>query len=259
MPPPYKCLIAEDNLLDRDAAEMYLTKIDTLQIEAVCGSGTEAAAILQQKPIDIVFSDIDMPGMSGMELIKNLLHPPVFIFISSHPEHAAESYSLDVIDFIVKPVTFARLTKATSKAIEYIELKKIAASGAEIPQALLPQSALVNTGTVQISDHFFIKENADFSRIETAGLLYVESMGNFSKLHTQLRKHLTLVSLKNIESQLPASDFIRIHKQYIINLRHMVSLSSEGEVQLSSGHTLPVGDMYKAALLNIVHKRVLLR
>lgn len=253
MPPPYKCLIAEDNLLDRDALEMYLAKIETLSIEAVCSSGAEAVTVLQQKQIDIVFSDIDMPGMSGMELIKNLQQPPVFIFISSFPEHAAESYSLDVIDFIVKPVTLARLVKATAKAITYIDLKQDAAVIVDTPQTL-QQPAKINAG-----EYFFIKENSDFTRIETAGLLYIESMGNFSKLHTQNRKHLTLVSLKNIESQLPAADFMRIHKQYIINLRHMVSLSSEGEVQLSSGHNLPVGDMYKAALLDIVSKRVLLR
>jgi DNA-binding LytR/AlgR family response regulator len=84
-------------------------------------------------------------------------------------------------------------------------------------------------------------------------------MGNFSKLHTLQKKHMVLVSLKNIEPQLPAGDFMRIHKQYIINLHHMVSLSSEGEVQLSSGHNIPVGDMYKAALVDIINKKVLVR
>jgi DNA-binding LytR/AlgR family response regulator len=251
----YKCLIAEDNLLDRDAIKMHLAKIDHLAIEAICSNGLEAAAVLRQQQIDIVLSDIDMPGLSGMELIKSLEHPPVFIFISSYPEHAAESYSLDVIDFIVKPISLARLVKAANKAIEYIELKKnIAGQNTGLPNTQQAASAPLDT-----SDHFFIKENSDYTRIDTAGLLYIESMGNFSKLHTLQKKYVTLVSLKNVESQLPAAGFMRIHKQYIINLQHMLSLSSEGEVQLSSGHNIPVGDMYKAALLDLVNKKVLVR
>jgi YesN/AraC family two-component response regulator len=122
MQPAYKCLIAEDNLLDRDGIALHLSKIDNLSIEAVCSNGLEAAAILQQKEIDIVFSDIDMPGLSGIALIQSLKQPPVFIFISAYPEYAAESYNLDVIDFIVKPVGSNRLMKAVNKAIEYIEL-----------------------------------------------------------------------------------------------------------------------------------------
>jgi len=151
----YKCLIADDSILDRDAIEMYLSKIETLTIEAVCSSGLEAAALLQQKDIDIVFSDIDMPGLSGIELIQSLKKAPVFIFVSSYSEHAAESYSLDVIDFIVKPVTLVRLAKATSKAIEYIELKK-KLSADKNPIPVDPQSLVTNAG-----DHFFIKENSD--------------------------------------------------------------------------------------------------
>jgi two-component system, LytTR family, response regulator len=256
MQPTYKCLIAEDNLLDRDAIAMYLSKIDNLSIEAVCSNGLEAAAVLQQKEIDIVLSDIDMPGLSGIELIQTLKQPPVFIFISAYPEYAAESYNLDVIDFIVKPVSLARLVKAANKAIEYIELKKniasnnTTASGDTQPPVVAP----ANT-----TDHFFIKENSDYTRIDIPGLLYIESMGNFSKLHTQQKKYVVLVGLKNIEPQLPAGDFMRIHKQYIINIQHMVALSSEGEVQLSSGHHVPVGDMYKAALMEIVNKKVLVR
>lgn len=256
MQPVYKYLIAEDNLLDRDAIAIYLSKIDNLSIEAVCSNGLEAAAILQQKEIDIVFSDIDMPGLSGIELIQSLRQPPVFIFISAYPEYAAESYNLDVIDFIVKPVNLARLMKAANKAIEYIELKKNIA-GNNTAAADTIQPAIVTPANT--TGHFFIKENSDYTRIDIPGLLYIESMGNFSKLHTQQKKHIVLVSLKNIEPQLPAGDFIRIHKQYIINIRQMVSLSSEGEVQLSSGHHIPVGDMYKAALMEIINKKVLVR
>ncbi|NCT95361.1 MAG: response regulator transcription factor, partial [Chitinophagaceae bacterium] len=104
----YNCLIADDNLVERDALEMHLSKINQLRIVATCSSGSEAAQVLLQEKVDIVFSDIDMPDLSGIGLIKSLSNPPVFIFVSSYTEFAAESYSLDVIDYVVKPALFDR-------------------------------------------------------------------------------------------------------------------------------------------------------
>ena len=250
MPPTYKCLIADDSMLDRDAVEMYLGKIDNLTIEAVCSNGLEAAAAIQQKEIDIVFSDIDMPDLTGLELIHTLQQSPVFIFISSYAEHAAESYSLDVIDFIVKPVTLARLIKASNKAIEYIELKK---------------NALNNTTTntpppAASSDFFYIKENNGYARINTADLVFVESMGNFSRLQSlQQKKHIALISLKNMEEQLPVEQFMRVHKQYIINLQHITALTADGELKLTEGQTIPIGASYKNALLEVINQKLFMR
>ncbi|MCY7293786.1 MAG: LytTR family DNA-binding domain-containing protein [Ferruginibacter sp.] len=257
----YKCLIAEDNLLDRDVLEMYISKIPSLKIEAVCNDGLEAAAALQKQKIDIVFSDIDMPNLTGMELLQSLKQAPVFVFISSYAEHAAESYSLDVIDFIVKPVTLARLMKAANKAIEYIELKKKI-------EPTLPNSNLSGEqnvekkalDTLHFNDHFFIKENYDYIKIAHEDVLYIESMGNFSRLNTiKNKKHITLVSLKSIEAHLAPQNFMRVHKQYIINLKHIVSLSSNGEVILSGGHAVPLSINHKADLMEIINKKILVR
>lgn len=255
MPLKYKCLIADDNMLDRDVLEMYVSKIDQLKIEIVCSDGLSAAAALQQHNIDIVFSDIDMPNLTGMELLQSLKHAPVFIFISSFAEHAAESYSMDVIDFIVKPVSLARLMKAANKAIEYIELKKKVNSTTE---NLITQSGKENTDFTD--DHFFIKENYDFIKIAHADVIYIESMGNFSRLHTvQNKKHITLVSLKNVETHLSPQNYKRIHKQFIINLKHIESISSDGDVVLKGGYSVPIGNNYKNALMEVVNKRILSR
>lgn len=250
----YKCLIAEDNLLDRDALEMYIGKLNNLRIEAICSNGLEAAAVLKQKEIDIVFTDIDMPGLSGIELIQSLTKPPVFIFISSHEEYAAESYALDVIDYIVKPVSLAKIQKAAGKAIEYFELRKHAASYVSPATDTAP---LKNSAGG--SNHFFIKEDKDYTRIDIATLLFIESMGNFSKLQMPDKKHLTLVSLKNMEMQLPANIFIRVHKQFIINLQHIVSVTSGGEIILNGGYIIPLGELYKAALMEVVNKKMMMR
>lgn len=250
----YKCLIADDNLLDRDALEMYIGKISNLYIEAICSNGLEAAVVLKQKEVDIVFTDIDMPGLSGIELIQSITNPPAFIFISSHEEYAAESYALDVIDYIVKPVSLAKMQKAASKAMEYLELRKNAAS---YVSPVTDNKVLKSQA--EKSDHFFIKEDKDYTRIDIASLLFIESMGNFSKLQTLAKKHLTLVSLKNMEMQLPAGDFIRVHKQFIINLQHIVSVASGGDIILSGGYSVPLGDLYKAALMEVVNKKIMLR
>ena len=255
MPVKYKCLIADDNILDLDVLEMYISKIDQLKIEAVCSDGLLAAAALQQHDIDIVFSDIDMPNLTGMELLQSLKNAPVFIFISSYAEHAAESYSLDVIDFIVKPVNLARLMKATNKAIEYIELKKNE-MGTTGNSNTISQKENINF----TEDYFFIKENYDLIKIPYAEVIYIESMGNFSRLHTtQNKKHITLVSLKNIEAQLPPQQFMRVHKQYVISLKHIQSISSNGEVVLFGGHSVPLSTNYKTTLMEVVNKKILSR
>jgi DNA-binding LytR/AlgR family response regulator len=250
----YKCLIADDNLLDRDALEMYIGQIINLQIEAICTNGLEAAAVLKQKEIDIVFTDIDMPGLSGLELIQSLTNPPAFIFISSHDEYAAESYAQDVIDYIVKPVSLVKMQKAANKAMEYLELKTHAANYVSAKNDTKEISSRLGN-----NDHFFIKEDKDYTRIDIAGLLFIESMGNFSKLQTLESKHLTLVSLKNMESQLPSPGFMRVHKQYVINLQHIVSVNSSGDILLNGGYSIPIGDLYKAALMEFVNKKVMMR
>jgi two-component system, LytTR family, response regulator len=246
----YKCLIADDSLIDRDVMEMYVGKINSLQIEAICVNGLEAAEVIKQKEIDIVFSDIDMPDLSGLELKQSLQQAPVFIFISSFAEYAVESYSLDVIDFIVKPVSLARLLKATNKAIEYIELKKKATSNTETIEVTPTNTAA----------YFFIKKDNGFTRIDNANLLYIESMGNFSKLFTQQKSHVTLISLKNLEGQLNADQFIRVHKQFIINLQHIQSINTvQDEIILSNNDNIPIGASYKNAFMELVGVKTLLR
>lgn len=230
----YTCLIADDKLIQRDVMQLHLKKIANLRIAAVCANGLEAYEALLREPVDIVFSDIHMPELTGMELLKSLKTPPVFIFISDYPEYAAESYALDVIDYIVKPVTFERLLKAVNKAIEYIELKK-----------------QVNT-PAGVDDHFFIRESSDMVKLRFAEVLYIESMGNFSKIHMLAGKpHLALVILKNLESQLPAGMFTRVHKQYIINHAFIASIGA-GDITLQGNVNVPLSQSYRQAIMDKV-------
>ena len=254
----YKCIVVEDNILERDALVMKLKKIDSLSIQSVLADGMEAVQVLKNNEVDIVFSDIDMPDLSGIELLKSLKHPPVFIFISGHSEHAAESFNLDVIDYIVKPVKMERLIKATDKAIEYIQAKRKAPAETVIKTGIQMPVDIVRT--IDAQEYFFIKEKNAHIKLSMGDVLYIESMGDFSKIiTTQMKTHFVLVSLKNLEKQLPDKLFMRVHKQYIINLLHIVNISA-ADIKLSNNLSVPLSTAYRQVLLdNVVDKKTLTR
>jgi DNA-binding LytR/AlgR family response regulator len=246
----YSCLIVDDNEIERDAIEMHLKKIPSLNIIAVCSNGIEASQILSTVSVDIVYSDIDMPELSGMDLLKSIKKQPLFIFITSFSEYAAESFNLDALDFIVKPATFERILKATNKAIEYIELRK------QVNK--LPVENLINDDKKD-DDYFFFRETKGITKLKYNDVIYIESMGDFSKLFTSIDKHVILVSLKNLEKQLPSKIFSRVHKQYIINITHIVTLTNH-EVHLDHNFLVPISAANRQELLErSIDKKILSR
>lgn len=254
----YSCIIVEDNILERDALAINIRKIPNLILKAGLADGIEAVKYLRENKTDIVFSDIDMPDLSGIELLKSIKNPPVFIFISSHPEHAAESFNLDVIDYIVKPAKLERVIKATEKAIEYIEAKnKITHEQIKTNTA---QQLTELVRTIDADEYFFIKEKNAYIKVNMGEVLYIESMGDFSKIITTANKsYFILVSLKNLEKQLPGKLFIRVHKQYIVNLLHIVSISS-ADIKLPGNILIPLSNAYRQPLLDdVVAKKTLTR
>lgn len=258
----YRCILVEDNILERDSLELKLRKIDSLVVKASLADGLEAMSVLRSGQIDIVFSDIDMPELSGLELLRSLKHPPVFIFISSHTHHAAESFELDVIDYIVKPVKLERLIKAVDKAIEYLKVRTPSAT-AELSSK--PGPATTEPGvdfirSIDAHEYFFIKENNTHIKLNMGDVLYIESMGDFSKIYTTRQKsHMVLISLKNLEKQLPTHIFMRVHKQFMINLLHIKNIST-ADIRLSNDTVVPVSIAYKQALQdNLINKKTLTR
>ncbi|MFD2287828.1 response regulator [Pedobacter petrophilus] len=246
---PYKCLVIDDNEIERDALEMHLLKISTLEIVAVCKDGIEAADVLSKTEIDIVFSDIDMPELSGIALLKSFKNHPLFVFITAHSEYAVESYEVDAIDFVVKPATFPRILKAANKAIEYLDLKKKVSTVTE----------QVHEVSTSDDDHFFFKETKGISKLKYNDVIYIESLGDFSKLFTVNDMHIILVSLKNLEKQLPKKSFARVHKQYIININHIVTLTNH-EVHMDQNFIVPISASNRQELLeSAIDKKILSR
>jgi len=249
----YRCLVADDTLIDRDLILKHLSKIDNLVVAAVCKDGHEAAKVLSSEHIDILFSDIDMPFLSGMGLVKSLKHSPAVVFITSHSEYAVEGFNLDVVDFVVKPLSFERFYRSVNKAIEYVELRKTLNGSHPVKQELPKPGKQAHT------DYFFIKETNGITKIRYDEVLYIESLGDYSQLFTKNGKHITLVSLKNMEKQLPDHLFKRIHKQYIVNLQHIVTITNN-EVLLADKQTIPISAVCRQEVIDlVVNDKVLTR
>src|SRR6478672_4974631 len=188
----YSCVIIEDSLIERDLLISYVNKISIIDVKAVFEDGLKALNFLSENEIDIVISDIEMPYLKGIELLKVLKTSPSFIFTTSHSGFAVEGFELNAIDYIVKPVTLSRLEKAVKKAIKYSTENKIT-NAEEVIDIINPED-----------DHFYIKENNYITKLFHAEVIYIESLSDFSKIYMVDEKvHVVLASLKSIEAQLP--------------------------------------------------------
>lgn len=236
----YTCIVADDNLIERDMLVAMLQKIPAVTVVASCSSALEVMDALRDRKADIVFSDIDMPDLSGMELLKSLSQPPAFVFITSYPDYAAESYELDAVDYIVKPVTLPRLTKAVNKAIEYLGIRK------QLPGSAAGETTLT---TEKESGSFYIKETRGYTRLLYSQVVAIEGMGDFCKIiTTEGKTHIVLVNMKNIETQLPEDIFARIHKQSMINIHYIHTITPDS-VEMTTGYKAGYSPSYKQKLL----------
>jgi two-component system LytT family response regulator len=246
------CIIGEDNPIELDNLNVYLELINQLEVVATCTDGKQTWDALQRLNPDILLTDIDMPGLSGIDIVKGLKQPPVVIFITSHTEYAIESYEIDAVDFLVKPVTFERLSKAIRKAIEYLNHKELV--------ALTTAPTMSEKEALPTDRFFFVKTVNDYTKIFYDDIVYIESMGAYSKIviGSEAKQIITLVNLKNMEQQLPSNVFVRIHKQYIINYKQL-KVITQSDVGMTNGINLPVGLAYRAQLLQKMEDKLITR
>lgn len=225
----YTCIIVEDNAVERDLLEVLVSKIESLEIAGIFENGLLALRFLEQHPVDLAFTDVDMPELSGIGLLKSLRHPPLFVFISAYSEYAADGYELDVIDFIRKPVTPERLFRAAGKAL-----------------ARLRQSD--HTGVLLPDNELMIRTSEGLHKLMPASIAYAESRSNYSMLYLLDGTHLmVLIALKQLEEQLPQGLFLRIHKNYLVNW-NLAGLIRKESVLLAGVYEVPIGDSYRKEL-----------
>jgi DNA-binding LytR/AlgR family response regulator len=221
-------LIVDDNKIARTTMKQLATQVKDITIAGECASAMEAYNLLQEKDVDLVLLDIEMPGMNGLELTKLLGNKrPVIIFTTAKKEYAAEAFELNVADYIVKPVTPARFIQAIDKARVILQSNK--------------EEFKLN------GDEFiFIRDSNIVRRLNLDDILFAEAMGDYVKLYTPQKFYAIHTTLKAVEERLPASKFIRVHRSYIVALTKIDTIQ-DGALVIN-GKPVPVADAYRAAL-----------
>lgn len=221
MKPILNCIIVDDEPLARQGLAEYVEEIEWLHCIAQCADALQASEKLKTVTVDLMLLDIQMPGISGLDFLRNLQEPPLTIFTTAHPEFALEGFELDVVDYLVKPISLERFTKAATKARDLFSIRK----GAPPPL-----------------DHFFVKSNKKFERIFFNDILFVEGLQNYVVMHLAAQKHIVYSTLTGMESQLPPDRFVRVHKSFIVALPHVSAIVGNhlhvGQTQIPVSRTL---------------------
>lgn len=236
----YTVLIVDDEEPARDLMYNYAQKMDELQVKAVFGNALDAKREIDKGGVDILLTDIQMDDLTGIDLVKTLKNQPVTIFTTAYSEYALEGYELDVVDYLVKPISFQRFCRAIDKAIELIRYTKQTDDSA---QSEVRASTSKSTG-----DYFFVKTNRKMVKVNYSDLLFVESFGEYVKLYTQNDVLLALQTTSFMEETLPATDFIRIHRSYIVNINRIKEV--EGNMVRVDEHTLSISKRMRDAFMS---------
>ena len=227
-----KCLIVDDEPLAHKVIENYISKHNNLELHGNCFNAIDALSYLLENRIDILFLDINMPELSGLDMLRTMTQPPSVILTTAYSEYALESYDLGVVDYLMKPIRFDRFIKAINKVIK---VRKPAINAA------------ANSKVVPKKKSIFIKVDGVQHKIILADLTYIESRGNFIQLHVNDKRYLTADTLTKMDKRLQDSGFLRIHKSYIINTNKVKSI--QGSMVLVDDKMLPIGNSYKQAVL----------
>ena len=227
-----KCIVIDDEPLAVDLIVAYLNRLGDVEIVATTNDPLEALGILQTKNVDLVFLDIEMPNITGLELVKTIRDLPQFIFTTAYPQYALDGFELNATDYLVKPIPFPRFVKAVSKARQLYELTQ----SEEKPQAIQ-------------SDFIFVKSEYENIKINTQDITYIEGLKDYIKIHMKgsAKSVLTLLSFNAILDKLSYQKFLRIHRSYIVNIDHVTS--HQKNKLIVNDERLPIGDTYKNEVL----------
>lgn len=231
----FNCIIVDDDEIDRLTTLSYVKKFPELNIVGVFESTADAALLVKDQIIDILFLDIDMPAESGIEFRKKLMDVPVCIFISAHPEHAVESFEVEALDFIVKPLKLDRFTKAIVRINEFMDVRNRA--------ALFEEN--------QESDTIYIKEGHQQIKIKLQSVLYLEGLKDYTLIVTDNKRHCVLASIGNLLKEENFRSFLRVHRSYAVKKASIKKIGTH-DIELSNQSLIPIGRKYKSDLAIIL-------
>jgi two-component system, LytTR family, response regulator len=234
------CVIVEDEPLARNLITDYVNKVPTLNLIEACANPLAAIEVLRNNKIDLLFLDVQMPEITGITLLKSLHAKPLVILTTAYSEYALEGYELDVVDYLLKPITFERFLRAVDKASQRLDTKQPVIT-AEIPSSDSSQSFV------------FVKDGTKLVKIRLDEILYVEGLKDYVTIHTLNQKVVSLQRLKALETQLPTDRFIRIHNSFIVSLA-AIDVVHKGEVQIGDKF-IPIGDTYRKSFKEFIDKK----
>lgn len=222
-------LVADDEPIARDILKDYTSRIPGLRLAGICKNAAEAIKALKENSVDLILLDINMPGMTGIELLKQLTHPPLVILTTAYTQYAVESYDLDIVDYLLKPFSFERFEKAIHKATTILDRK---AQG----------------------ENIFVKVDGKLVKVDIKNLELIEAVKDYVRLWTGDKSMLVLSTMKNMEEQLSAyPQMVRVHKSYMINIAHVRELS--GNLIYTRTREVPIGNTYKEMVTEVFNKR----
>ncbi len=223
-----KCIIVDDNQMARMALKQLVSQVQALDLVAECNDAAEALDVLNSSQVDLLLLDIEMPEMTGLDLIKKLGNSkPLIIFTTAKKDYAVEAFELNVVDYLVKPIALPRFKQAIDKAQETLDSNK-------------------QEVKVEEQGFVFVKDNGILKRIAIDDILFLEAMGDYVKVHTPQKFHVVHATLKSIEEKLPSSKFIRVHRSYIVAI-NKIDYIQEGTISIGKT-TIPVADTHKSNL-----------
>jgi DNA-binding LytR/AlgR family response regulator len=233
-----KCIAVDDEPLALDIIEDYINKIEFLELEAKCTSALEALQILKNKSIDLIFLDIQMPDLSGFEMLETLNKNPLVIFTTAYDDYAVESYNYNAIDYLIKPFSFSRFLKAIDKAHEHIASQKLTDTDTKIGKKM---------------DFIFVNADGKNVKIFLDDILFLKGLSDYIEIYTSEKKYIIRDNLKDVETLLHPSDFTRVHKSYIVSISKIDFV--EGNTIKIKDQEIPIGRSYRNILLNIINKK----
>jgi two-component system LytT family response regulator len=222
------CIIIDDDEIDRLTVISYAKRFSNLNILGSYELAEDALAIIEREKVDILFLDIDMPGMNGLELRKKTLDVPICVYITAHPEHAVESFELETLDFIVKPIKFDRFAQTMSRIEEFMEIKH---------KAQLFEASIGG-------DTIYIKEGHEQTKVKLHDILYLEALKDYTLIVTNHKRHCVLSSIGTLLKENHFQSFIRIHRSFAVQKQFIQKINSQ-EILLNNNILIPVGRSYK--------------
>lgn len=232
-----RCIAIDDEPLALDLLEDNISKVPYLQLIARCDDALEATKVLNEKTIDLVFLDIQMPGLTGLKFIQSITQKPMFILVTAYEKYALEGFNLDVIDYLVKPVSLERFMKACNKAMEY-HLLKTRDDGGE-------KAAI---------DYLFVNVDYSLLKVVHSDIMWIEGLKDYIKIHlrSSSKPIVTRMTMKSIEEILPSAKFIRVHKSYLVSIAYVTAVRKNSV--FIGAMEIPVSDTYPDALAMITGK-----